>query len=295
MKSEKNLNNKIRKTNLKRLKQDVGLLLFLAGILAAAFLISASEGEQRMENVVMFLIMCGEIALAAYEFRYIAIVFGGVHTCFYAVYKIYQGMVLGYPISLFSFAWLVLPMFCVLSMVWFMSSTYEAEVISEMLEKQIEDYVMTDRVTGLYNLKSMYMDLERQIAYSKRNNLPLSLMIVELRYEQELRSILSNSQFEELRQAYAEVLEDCIRLEDRLYAIDENGGMGIICTCNKAGAEIMKGRILQSLFETERFHRILDRAIRVEVRTGIYEYNKDTVVNSIDLKKRAENELQYDV
>lgn len=295
MKSETTINKKIRKTNLKMLKQDIGLMIFLAGILGTSALLSRSTETDYMENLVMFLILCGEVILAAYKFRYIAIVLGGIQTCFFSIYKIYQGVLEGQHISGFSFAWLVLPMICILAMIWFTNVTYETEAMTEMLEKQIEEQILTDRVTGLYNLKSMYMDLERQMAFCKRNNLPLSLMIVELRYEQELRSILSVSQFEDLLRSYAEFLEDSIRLEDRIYAIDEKGGIGIICTCNKAGAEIMKKRITANLSDPEKFRDILGRGIRVEIKTGIFEYDKEVIANSIDLKKRAENELQYDV
>lgn len=295
MKGETSINKKIRKTNLKMLKQDIGLLIFLAGILGTTFLLSESSGTEYMENLVMFLILCGEVILAAYKFRNIAIVLGGVQTCFYSIYKIYQGVLEGQKISYLSFAWLVLPMICILAMIWFTSVTYETEVMTEILEKQIEEQILTDRVTGLYNLKSMYMDLERQMAFCKRNNLPLSLMVVELRYEQELRGILSVSQYEDLLRTYAEILEDSIRLEDRIYAIDEKGGIGIICTCNKPGAEIMKKRIVMNLSDPDKFRDILGRGIRVEVKTGIFEYDQAVVANSIDLKKRAENELQYDV
>ncbi len=295
MKGETGINEKIRRTNIKMLKQDIGLLIFLAGILGTTFLLSKSSGTEYMENLVMLLILYGEVILAAYKFKNIAIVLGGTQTCFYSVYKIYQGALEGQTISYYSFAWLVLPMTCILAMIWFTNVTYETEIITEMLEKQIEERTLTDRITGLYNLKSMYMDLERQMAFCKRNNLPLSLMIVELRYEQELRSILSASQYEDMLRIYAEILEDSIRLEDRIYAIDEKGGIGIICTCNKPGAQIMNKRIVMNLSDPDKFRDLLGKGIRIEIKTGIFEYDSSVITNSIDFKKKAENELQYDV
>lgn len=295
MKDETSINKNIRNTNYKMLKQDIGLLIFLAGIFGTSFLLSGSSDAEYTENLAMFLILCGEVILAAYKFRNLAMALGGIQTCFYSVYKIYQGVLEGQSISPLSFAWLVLPELCIVSIIWFTNSTYETEVMTEILEKQIEEQILTDRITGFYNLKSMYMDLERQMAFCRRNNLPLTLMILELRYEQELRGILSSSQYEDLLRTYAETLEDSIRLEDRIYAIDDKGGMGVICTCNEAGAKIMKGRILEALSDSDKFRDIVGRGIRVEVRAGIYEYDSDTVANSIDFKKRAENELQYDV
>ncbi len=289
-----NVNDKIRAKNRRALLQDIALLFFLGGILGSGLVVGFSDTD-RLENIIMFLVMCAGIILAGYRFRYLAVVLASVQTCFFAAYKIYTAFFLGGEITLFSFAWLILPMGCVVSMLLFMHETYRAELISEMLENQIHEQVLTDRVTGLYNLKSMYMDLERQIAFSKRNNLKLSLMILELRYKDELKSILNAAQFDALRVSYVRVLEDSIRLEDRLYALDEDGLVGIICTCDKPGAQIMKQRILNNFAKPEQFSDIVDRAIRVDVRVGIFEYREGEVSNAIDLKKKAENEMQYDV
>ncbi|MGM9603566.1 MAG: GGDEF domain-containing protein [Faecousia sp.] len=291
-----NVNDQIRAKNRRALLEDVGLLFFLAGLLAAALLVSFADSDvTRMENLIMFLVLSGAVILAAFRFHYLAVILSAVQTCFYAAYKIYVGFMVGGGISIVSYAWLFVPMLTVVSMVVFMRSTYQAEVIAEMLEKQLRDQVMVDRVTGLYNLKSMYIDLERQIAFSKRNVLPLSLIILELRYKDELTSILTSAQFDALRVTLARLLEDSIRLEDRLYALDEEGRMGIICTCSKDGAELIKSRLINKLEKTDQFRGILNRALRVEIRVGIYEYQEGAVENAIDLKKKAENEMQYDV
>lgn len=293
---ESNVNDKIREKNRRLLIQDLGLLAFLAGVVGAALLVAFSATDaQRTENLVMFLVLSGAVVLSAYRFRYLALVLCSVQTCFYAAYKIYMGFMEAASIPVSCYAWLVIPILTVSAMTVFMRSTYQAEVIAEMLDKQLTEQVMTDRVTGLYNAKSMYIDLERQIAYSKRNGLSLTLMILELRYKEELTAILSDAQFDTLRVTLAQLLEDNIRLEDRLYALDDQGKMGILCTCDRAGAEIMKRRIRDALEKTKSFEQVLGRALRVEIRAGIYEYKEGQVDNAIDLKKKAENEMQYDV
>ena len=291
-----NVNDKVRAKNRRMLMEDLGLLLFLAGIVAAALLVAFSQTEvQRMENLTMVLVLSGAVVLAAYRFRYLAVVLSAIQTCFYAAYRVYQGFMVGRAVELMSYAWLVLPIATVGAMVIFMRSTYQAEIIAEMLDKQLTEQVMVDRVTGLYNLQSMYIDIERQAAYAKRNGMSLTLMIMELRYREELKSILSDAQFDSMRVIVAELVESSIRLEDRLYALDEEGKLGILCTCDRAGAELMKKRIVNALEKTDQFRKVLDRALRVEIRTGIYEYKEGLVDNAIDLKKKAENEMQYDV
>lgn len=291
-----NVNEKIRAKNRRALAEDIGLLFFLAGLLGAALVVAFSDSEaHRMENLIMFLVLAAGVILSAYRFHYLAIVLCAVQTCFYAAYKTYMGFMVGEPIPVTSYAWLLLPIITGGAMIVFMRSTYQAEVIAEMLDKQLTEQVTIDRVTGLDNLKSMYIDLERQIAYCKRKGQPLSLMILELRYKDELSAILTESQFDNLRVILAQMMEDNIRLEDRLYALDEDGRMGIICLCDRAGAEIIRRRILDKVEKTAKFREILNRALRVELRTGVFEYQEGQVANAIDLKKKAENEMQYDV
>ena len=97
-----------------------------------------------------------------------------------------------------------------------------------LLKKQIAELVMIDPVTGLYNMRSMFMDIQTQISYSERNNSPISLMIIRLRYPAEMRKVLKPSQYEKVVKQLSLLLVDTVRLEDRVYSLDENGGFGII-------------------------------------------------------------------
>ena len=77
--------------------------------------------------------------------------------------------------------------------------------------------------------------------------------------------------------------------------LDRDGTIGIICFCDKKGTEIIKGRIEEKLLDRQSFEGILDRAIKVEIRTGAVEYDQNSIKNSIEFKKRVDNEMQYDV
>lgn len=294
-KMNKVANETVKKNRKEAFVQDLGMLVFLAGVFAAAAVLAVSPQEQRMENMVMFFVLCAGIILAAYKFPHMAVVCGGVQTCFFAVHKVYQTVFNGQKITWISYAWLIIPLLCILSMVLFMQSTYRAEAMAEMLENQVRDLVVLDSVTGLYNLKSMYQDLERQMAFARRNHITISLMIVQLRYAPELKNILNRDQFDELKRRLAEHIEDNVRLEDRIYSVDEDGSVGIICTCDKAGTAIMKRRIQDKLLDKQSFEGILDRAIKVEIRTGAVEYDQNSIENSIEFKKKVDNEMQYDV
>ena len=153
-----NVYDQVRAVNRRALLEDAGLLFFLAGILAAALLVGFSQSDvQRMENLVMFLVLSGGVLLAAYRFHNLAIILCAVQTCFFAAYKIYTGFFLGGTITPTSYGWLFVPMITVAALVVFMRSTYQAEVLTEMLEKQLHEQAMVDRVTGLYNLSLIHI------------------------------------------------------------------------------------------------------------------------------------------
>ena len=178
----------------------------------------------------------------------------------------------------------------------FMTNMHKVEKLTEILEDKIQSMEVIEPVTGLNNLRSMYVDLERQMAYARRNNLELTLILLELRSYQELKSILSAEQLADLKRRMARLAEEALRLEDRVYAIDDRGSLGIVCVgCGRDGAMIVRDRVVSVLSRKESFEEILDRALRVDLRTGFYLYNSEEIKNAIEFKQRAENELQYDV
>ena len=169
------------------------------------------------------------------------------------------------------------------------------EIENAMLKQQVEELVMIDPLTGLYNLNSFYHDILVQIQYTKRNNIPMTLMILKLRYEQELKKVLSKKNYELLLQRLARLVEDAIRIEDKIYSLNQNGELGLILTCDEEGAIIVRNRLRNSLDKKEAFDGITDRSIRVSTQIAFIQYSLDMKDDIMGLKERVEGELQYDV
>lgn len=289
-------NAAIRRKRKDTLVQSLGLLVFLFTLAAAALTIGFSEGDSRTTYLVMFFATCAGIWLAAYRFRYIAITVGGLQVLIYTLLQLYRAIGSGRSIGVLDYAWLLIPILCIGAMSLFMLNMYNVERVVELLEDRLHSMEVIEPVTGLNNLKSMYMDLDRQIAYAQRNQVELSLIIFELRYYQELKSILSAVQLSEVKRQMGRLVEDSLRLEDKVYAIDDRGSLGLVCIgCGDDGAALVKNRIVSMLSQKESFSEVLDRNLRVDIRAGFYTYNKDEIRNAIEFKKKVENELQYDV
>ena len=286
----------IRRRHRDAFLQNLGLMAFLFGIVAAAMTVSLPQGGSKTTYLIMFFSMCAGIWLAAYRFRYLAMVLGGLQILVYTVYQLYGALVGEKHFVLADYAWLVLPGCCIAAMILFMHNVYKAEQLADVLEDKVRSMEVIEPVTGLSNLRSLYMDLERQMAYARRNDLELTLMIFELRYVQELKSIMSGGEFAELKRRMGRLVEETLRLEDRVYAIDDRGSLGIVCVgCGREGARIVRERIVAVLSQKESFEGILDRKLRVDVRVGCCSYDREEIKNAIEFKQKAENELQYDV
>ncbi len=283
------------KRNLQIIAGDLGILGFLIGIFGIMLLMYYAQDKEKTECLILFLVLLVPVIFCVFKMRLFSFAITGLMVLSYTVYKIYMWSAWSLPITLISYVWVFIPVWIVGCLSLYEYSSEQIELKNELLSGQVEELVMIDPLTGLYNRKSLYNDLEHQIAYTIRNEMSLSLMIIELKYEQELRSILSKKQFEQVCQTLAERVEDSLRLEDRLYAVDNRGSVAVLLYCDKAGAGVVAARLRAAIAKKDAFRNVMEKTIKVDVKIGYLQYDKKTISNGMELFKKTENELQYDV
>ncbi len=278
------------------LLQDVGLLLLLLCIGAAAFVVGNVENAAKLESIVMLMGTFLVILLAGFKLTSLAIIFGAFEELIYTAYKLFFFFAYSENIETICYVWLMIPLLSVGAMIAFVYGNRQTELENDVLKEQVEELVMINSLTGLYNLRSLYNDLQKQIAYTERNQMDLSLLIVKLRYGQELKKVLSRRNYEALIQKMAVIITDAVRLEDRTYSMDNEGTVGVILTCDQENSKYVQDRIRANLEKKEAFAGIAEKAIRVEVKIACLEYDKEKYGSDMILfKQKVENELQYDV
>lgn len=286
----------VKKRTTGFLLQDLGLVVLLAGVAAAAVVTGLVDATLRTEFIVMLLLMFLPIMFAGFKLVSTSVVVVALEIVAYTGYKLFRSFAFGEEINILCYSWIGFPLVCVGAMSAFIIGNRQTEMENETLREQVEELVMVNSLTGLYNLRSMYVDLQRQAAYSKRNKIPLSLMIVKLRYAPELKKILSRRQYESVLQEVARMVTDAVRLEDRTYSLDNDGTVGIILTCIQADSAAVYRRIRATVEQKDAFKDITGNALRVEVRIACLQYDEETYEgNMVTFKQRVENELQYDV
>jgi len=291
---EQKASNKNRKGYL---SQDIAMLFLLINLFFGTIVLSIIPSEHELENMIMLLITFGGVLLAAYHLVVISVVCVGLQIVIYTTYKLFFYYSQGVPIENINFIWLLYPLLAVGSMILYIKRNIKMEMEIELLREQVEDLVLIDQLTGLYNLKSLYLDLQSEIALAIRKKTDITLMIISLRYEAELKKILNKKNYNILKQKIAMLIQDTLRIEDKVYAIDHNGTLAIILFCDEEGAEIVKRRLKSTLTAKDAIPDIIDnRTIKLDFQFGYLIYDEDKFKRDvIGYKQKVESELQYDV
>lgn len=286
----------VKKRTTGYLLQDAGLVLLLLCIGGAALAVGIVEEAMKIEFVVMLMGTFLAILLAGFKLTGISVVTGAFEILLYTAYKLFSFFTYARKIEPICYVWIVLPLLSVGAMAAFIYGSRQTELENDVLKEQVEELVLVNSLTGLYNLRSLYIDLQKQVAYSERNHMTVSLMIVKLKFGQELKKVLSRRNFEALIQRMAVIITDAVRLEDRTYSLDNEGMVGVILTCDQENSKFVRDRIRANLEKKDAFAGIVERAIRVEVKIACLEYDEEKYGSDMILfKQKVENELQYDV
>ena len=279
-----------------RIVSYIGLgLMLLSFILAVAVTGSAGSGYFT-ENIILTCVLALSVVFTVAGYLMVGIIVAAVATVVFAGLKIYSITVLQNNFPAISFLWMILPAMCVAGIALYVKMYSPLLLENAILKKQIDDLVMIDPVTGLYNLRSLFMDFQTQISYAERNDSPISFMILRLRYPAEMKKVLKPSQYEKVVKQLSLLIVDTVRLEDRVYSIDENGGFGVILTCDREGNKIVEKRLRDKLADPKWFEGISDKQIRTEVKIGYLQYDKEKYYRDANsFKSDVEEEVEYDM
>lgn len=216
-------------------------------------------------------------------------------TCGWVAYKLYSFYAVGETVYLTDYFVTVLPLLGSGAAALFSRSMRHVNAENKLLRRQVDEQVLVDDVTELYNLRAMYRDAQMMTGYCVRNHLPISLMIIQMRYESELRGMLSHSRYIQLRKRLAELVMDSVRVEDKVYCIDEHGTMAILLTSNEANSAYVRSRIIAAVTKEDAFDGILERGTHMDLRFACKEYDEHFGKDMMAFKKAVESELAYDV
>ncbi|MGN7762295.1 diguanylate cyclase domain-containing protein [Paenibacillus sp. 22594] len=281
--------------NRSSLFSDIAFLVFLVLIFICIVFIAGSP-DHYIQNIII-LNIAFLLALVTYFTNVtaglvlnLAFIFG------YGFFVLYQTVSEGETIGVNTYFWLVMtPLLTV--MLWVFTSTIrELQAENERLEKRTANLATVDENTDLRNTISFQKDASLFTGISTRYSIPLTLLVVKVKYWSEIRRLIPEEQLSEAIYDVSQLSQSSIRTNDALYLLDkEDATWGLLLFTDREGAKIVIERIkfkLQELNDTEFSKKY---KVNLGLKIGAVQYEEATIENPLDFIVQAKKQLEYDV
>jgi GGDEF domain-containing protein len=214
----------------------------------------------------------------------------------YGGYILYRSVTAGEAISTSAYYWMILAPLLTL-VVWLF--TWESRLLQEEnadLKKKTEQLAVLDEGTDLRTTVAFQKDLSVFSGISERYGIPLTLVVVKVKYWNEMRRFIKDDQLAEAVLDISKISQASIRTNDTLYLLDgENVTWGMLLFTDRDGAKVVMERIRSNLtkFNTQDFAE--KYKVQLNLKIGAVQYDKSKVESAIDFVAQAQRQLEYDV
>nr|WP_216857308.1 diguanylate cyclase [Paenibacillus tritici] len=220
----------------------------------------------------------------------LAFVFG------YGFFVVYQTVTQGASIGVDTYFWLIMTPLLTVVLWVFTSSTRELQAENERLLKRTANLAAVDENTDLRNSISFQKDANLFIGISTRYKIPLTLLVVKVKYWSEIRRLIPEEQLSEAVYDVSQLSQSSIRTNDALYLLDkEEATWGLLLFTDREGSKIVIERIKQRLQELNDTEFSGKYKVNLGLKIGAVEYEADKIENPLDFIVQAKNQLEYDV
>jgi GGDEF domain-containing protein len=214
----------------------------------------------------------------------------------YGTYTLYRTVAVGDIVSAGTYFWLVMTPLYTLA-IWMMTSgMHRLYRENELLQGNNARLATMDGNTNLRTSLSFQKDATIFMALSSRYSIPLTLVVMQVRYWQDVRRIISESGITDALIQLSELGETSIRSNDSLYLLDkENATWGLLLFTDNDGAKIVANRLRANLEQLNA--RETEGGFRVEfqLRIGEFQYDPETISSPLEFIDKARKQLEFDV
>lgn len=254
--------------------------------------------EEIINFFIVVSIMIGSI-IGYYTNITYAILYSILFNFIYASLHIFLYITKAIPIDAAVYFWMViLPVFSI-------TSAYKGKLIKDVqienltLRKENTDYVMVDKSTGLRNEQSFFSEIQGYINISKRYGLIANLMLVKIKYENEVIRILGKSEYDKVIKLLSKEIDHMLREEDKKYILRDSNMFGIVFLTQSDDGELVKNRLKNKIQSITFDEESLINKVKLEVILGLVSYdrdeNKDKAFSAYEFFQTAEKDMEYDV
>lgn len=274
---------------------DIALLSFLVLVFICIVFIAGAP-DNYLQNIII-LNVAFILAIVTYFTTVTAgLVLNLVFIFAYGFYTMYQTISVGETIGLSTYFWLIMTPLLTVVLWIFTLGNRELQNENQRLEKITANMAIVDENTNLRNSISFQKDASLFTGISTRYQIPLTLLVVKVKYWKEIRRIIPDDQLAEAIYDVSQLSQASIRTNDALYLLDKDDATwGLLLFTDSAGAKIVIERIklkLQELNDTEFANKY---KVSLGLKIGAVQFEPGTIENPLDFIVQAKKQLEYDV
>lgn len=218
------------------------------------------------------------------------LIFGGIAT------MLYLGLQKGFPVPNLVYFWCAMLPAYTICIGYLSKNAVKLQRTVSGLEQNIADLVTIDDLTGLKNQKQFMSDTDAYMHMAKRYKLKLALMVVELRYQDDVERIVGRQNMGDIAVHLSQALMQSVRKEDLVYIVDtQRYSFAVLMMTNdydgiKIAVERTKSKVAGiNMNDIARFANV-DLNMRIGYATLEQDYP-----SALDFLNAAKHELEYDV
>ncbi|MCR8842202.1 GGDEF domain-containing protein [Paenibacillus sp. SC116] len=283
------------KRNQGSLLSDGAFLLWIV-ITFVSIIFIAGDPNRYILNIILLNVALLIAIITYFTSLTIGLILNVLFIFGYGTFTLYQTIVQGSVLEGHHYFWLIMtPMFALVAwMITFSNQKMQAE--NEQLLKKNLSLATMDENTDLKNSRSFQKDATIFMALSKRYQIELTLLVVKVRYWDELKQMVSREQMSDLIYDLSKLSETSIRMNDSLYMLNsDDPTWGLLLFTDREGANIVINRIKDKVASFNAVESTGKYKIDLDLIIGAVEYEVETVSTPLDFIAQARKQLEYDV
>lgn len=212
----------------------------------------------------------------------------------YGSYILYQVVIARQTVANAAYFWIVLiPLACIAVAFY---RTYLLDIQERILafNRKQELFIGFDETTNHLNERMFHYEMARFMSMAKRGYIKLTLLVIRLKYYDDILKIIGRAGVEELFRDIGASIDDATRAEDIPYFVDGKGEFTLVTITDAKGGAIVKERVRNSIGTVHLQDKLKTYNLAVEVQIGIAEYTPE-IRNALEFQKLAEKDMEFDV
>ncbi|MDQ0088000.1 GGDEF domain-containing protein [Paenibacillus anaericanus] len=270
------------------------LLLFIICFVCVVF--TAVDPELYIQNFI-FLNVAFLISVITYFSNLtVGLILNFVFIFGCGTFTLYQSIVEGVVLGGQSYFWLIITPLLT-GVTWALTrANKQLQEEKEQLQRENASLATMDVNTNLKNNLSFQKDATVFMALSTRFKIPVTLLIISVRYWDEIRRMTSEEEMTSAMYDISTISQTSIRTNDSLYIFDkDNPTWGLILFTDREGANVVIDRLKQNIINLNNGEYGDKYKVELNLKIGAVEYDPESIPTPLDFIVEAKKQLEYDV